>query len=85
MIEQRFKSPKGMLKDFLKNSVIWHDLKLVMDDWIEDAKREMENPTLSLDLRELDYRSGVIAALKRFKEVNLYIYQDEEEVDEREE
>ena len=83
MIETEFKSPKGMIEDFLKDSVIWHDLKLVMDDWIEAVRKEMENPDLSLNLRDMDYRSGVIAALRRFKDVNLYLYQDEEEIDER--
>ena len=83
MIETQFKAPKKMIEEFLKDSVIWHDLKLVIDDWVEAAKLEMENPTLQLDLRELDYRSGVIASLKRFKDVNLYLYQDEEEIDER--
>ena len=42
MIETQFKAPKKMIEEFLKDSVIWHDLKLVIDDWVEAAKLEME-------------------------------------------
>lgn len=78
------KTPKTVLEEFFKSSTIWQDINTILDDWIEAVRIDLENSDLSLDLRELDHRGGVVSALRRVKHIHTYITYEEEENDGRE-
>lgn len=75
-----FRTPKKVREDFFKTSAIWQDICLMIDDFIEAVHVELENPKLMLQLRDLDHRSGVIEALRKVKEINIWMELQDKEV-----
>jgi hypothetical protein len=54
------------------------DMCIVIDDWLEAIRDQLENSTSELTIRQLDRLGGNAEALRRFRNVDAYIVGEEE-------
>ena len=46
------------LREFIRNSIVWADIKQELEIWLEDIRDQLENTNGSLSVRILDRLGG---------------------------
>ena len=79
---KQFKSTRGQLTDFFKESLIWQDVCVEIDSWIMQNHELLEDEKGSMTLAEFKYHSALCRALREVKNISSYMLQDfdEEEI-----
>ncbi len=52
------KNNRIALKEFIKHSIIWADIKQELEIWLKDIRDQLENTNGSLSVRTLDRLGG---------------------------
>lgn len=71
--DEKLLSDIGTLTSFVERSLIWKDMKMVVEGWIEEQKRALIDPALTDTLEALADYQGRVYMCENFKQLPQYL------------